>query len=177
LEAKESMGRAGTGRSGFTLIEIIIVVSVITILAGLLIPTMGNVIATAKIGAARADINNYVGAFVRFKGDRGYYPYFSLPWGSPHAHHHNWANCCQGDMDWRLSPAWNGRGNYMSQQSQRDPWGQFYWWHIQDNPGNWGGCARMIVQSVGPNNWSQSWGCDCFRRAITWSDDIMKVGE
>jgi prepilin-type N-terminal cleavage/methylation domain-containing protein len=61
----------------FTLIELLMVIAIIGILAGILIPTVGAVRKQANVAASKAQLSNYVTAIQMFKGDYGYYPFVS----------------------------------------------------------------------------------------------------
>ncbi len=63
-----------TKKHAFTLIELLMVIAIIGILAGILIPTVGAVRKQANIAASKAQLSNYVTAIQMFKGDYGYYP-------------------------------------------------------------------------------------------------------
>ncbi len=60
----------------FTLIELLMVIAIIGILAGILIPTVGAVRKQANIAASKAQLSNYVTAIQMFKGEYGYFPTF-----------------------------------------------------------------------------------------------------
>lgn len=59
----------------FTLIELLMVIAIIGILAGILIPTIGAVRTQANMAASKAQISNYVTSVQMFKGEYGYYPF------------------------------------------------------------------------------------------------------
>lgn len=61
-------------RSGFTLIEIILVVVIIGILAGIAIPNIGNKSDKAKISAGRANISTLDTAISEYQMMNGEYP-------------------------------------------------------------------------------------------------------
>ena len=60
-------------KKGFTIVELVIVIAVIAILAGVLIPTFANVVSNAKESAALQEAKNmyseYVGTFNYSEGD------------------------------------------------------------------------------------------------------------
>ena len=61
-------------RSGFTLIEIILVVVIIGILAGIAIPRMGGKTERAQITQAKANIQALSAAIQEYEIDKGSYP-------------------------------------------------------------------------------------------------------
>jgi prepilin-type N-terminal cleavage/methylation domain len=68
----------------FTLIELLMVIAIIGILAGILIPTVGAVKKQANIAASKSQISQYVNAIEMFKGEYGYYPFTSGSSDSPY---------------------------------------------------------------------------------------------
>jgi general secretion pathway protein G len=63
-----------TNQSAFTLLEIMIVVSIIVILLGLAISKMGNPIAPTKAVAVRADIQSIGTQLMQYNAMNGFYP-------------------------------------------------------------------------------------------------------
>jgi prepilin-type N-terminal cleavage/methylation domain-containing protein len=61
-------------KKAFTLIELLMVVAIIGILAGILIPTVGAVRKQANIAASKSQLANYLTAMQMFKGEYGYFP-------------------------------------------------------------------------------------------------------
>ncbi len=61
-------------RRGFTLIELLVVMAVISILLGILIPTLINVRIRAMVAAAKSDISNIQNALQMYHSDWGSYP-------------------------------------------------------------------------------------------------------
>lgn len=59
----------------FTLIELLTVIAIIGILAGILIPTVGLVKQKATIATSKARISQYLSAIESFKGEYKYYPF------------------------------------------------------------------------------------------------------
>ena len=68
------MRRIGKHVSGFTLIELFIVMAIITILAGLLYPAFQSVLQSAKKTQAKNDVNQIVTAVNAFYTEYGKYP-------------------------------------------------------------------------------------------------------
>jgi general secretion pathway protein G len=66
--------RKPNNRSGFTLLEIMIVVSIIVILLGLAISKMGNPTGFAKTTAVRADVQAIGTQLMQYEAMNGFYP-------------------------------------------------------------------------------------------------------
>ena len=69
------MNKIQRNTSAFTLIELLMVIAIIGILAGILIPTVGAVKKQANIAASKSQLSNYVTAIQLFKGEYSYYPF------------------------------------------------------------------------------------------------------
>ena len=69
------MNKIPRNTSAFTLIELLMVIAIIGILAGILIPTVGAVRKQANIAASKSQLSNYVTAIQLFKGEYSYYPF------------------------------------------------------------------------------------------------------
>ena len=59
---------------GFTLLELMVVVVIIGVLAALIAPAVLDKIGTAKVTAAKSDIQNIMNALKMYKLDNGRYP-------------------------------------------------------------------------------------------------------
>lgn len=69
------MKNTTTRRNGFTLIELMIIVTIIGILAAIVIPTFSNANETAKSGALASQLNTVKKSLVMYKTDHnGIYP-------------------------------------------------------------------------------------------------------
>ena len=71
------MNRTQRNTSTFTLIELLMVIAIIGILAGILIPTVGAVKSQANKAASKSQLSNYITAIQLFKGEYAYYPFVS----------------------------------------------------------------------------------------------------
>lgn len=103
-----------TSTAGFTLIEMLVVIVVIAILAGLVGPLVFRNVGDAKVSAAKAQIEIFGLALDQYRLDNDYYPTTAqglqalraLPTGDP--------------------PARNWRGPYLKKAVPMDPWGRPY---------------------------------------------------
>ena len=111
---KPTMNQSVRPRSGFTLIEILVVIAVISVLAALVAPNVFRHVGTAKDAAARSQIEMLGAALDAYRLDNGRYPsteqglaaLWELPVGEPR-------------------PA-NWRGPYLRKAVPNDPWNNAY---------------------------------------------------
>jgi general secretion pathway protein G len=107
-----------TGSQGFTLVELLLVLVILGILAGIVLPKFTNRTEQAKLAATKTQIATFGTALDAYEVDNGYYPKGK-----------------SGLMDLIQQPrdAQNWRGPYMkSDVVPKDPWGNDY---IYECPG------------------------------------------
>lgn len=63
-----------TGRQGFTLVEMLVVISIIGLLAAMVVGLAGGAAKTSRMTRVKADLNNLVSAIDRFHTKFGSYP-------------------------------------------------------------------------------------------------------
>jgi general secretion pathway protein G len=100
-----------SGQAGVTLIEMLVVVTIIGLFVALVGPALWKKADTARITAARSQIENFMTALGTYKLDTGMFPTTE-----------------QGLVALRVKPAesaqWNGP--YMPKDIPKDPWGHDY---------------------------------------------------
>ena len=112
-------GGAGGGR-GFTLIEILVVVSILAILGALVVPKIMDRPNEARVVAARQDIGTLVAALKLYKLDNGRYP----------TTEQGLKSLLEKPMSEPVPGNWKN-GGYL-EKAPKDPWGRDY---IYLNPG------------------------------------------
>ena len=70
--------RLAGSRSGMTLVELLTVIAVISILIGILIPTVSTVRTSASKAKAKIILNQWAAAIETFRGEYGFYPAFGF---------------------------------------------------------------------------------------------------
>jgi general secretion pathway protein G len=113
--SSSDLRRARTlGQAGFTLIEILVVVAVLSVLAALVAPNVFQHLGTAKDAAARSQMEMVGAALDAYRLDNGRYP-----------------TTAQGLAALRQEPTLeprprNWRGPYLRRDIPLDPWGNPY---------------------------------------------------
>ena len=101
--------RESKSSQGFTLIELIVVILILGLLAGLVVPRLFKHVAQAKITTAKAQIAAFQTALSAYKLDTGTFP-----------------TTDQGLQALRVAPPglnnWNGP--YLPKEIPLDPWGR-----------------------------------------------------
>lgn len=115
------MRRRNRREAGVTLIEMLVVVTIIALFAALVLPKMLGQADKAKKTAARAQINAYMTALGSYKLDVGIYP-----------------STEQGLQALRVKPenVNNWQGPYVTKDIENDPWSNPYVYHFPGEHGD-----------------------------------------
>jgi general secretion pathway protein G len=105
------MNKRTRRQAGVTLIEMMVVVTIIALFAALVLPKMMHQADRARITAAHAQINAYLTALGSYKLDTGFFP-----------------TTDQGLQALRQKPedVENWQGPYLQKEIENDPWGHAY---------------------------------------------------
>jgi prepilin-type N-terminal cleavage/methylation domain-containing protein len=131
-------------RSGFTLVELMVVVVVIGVIAGIVMAAAGGVQKKAARDQAKAEIKTILVGLERFRAAKGGYP---IPTPNPSS----------TALLTNLTNFMAIRTNQISGQQILDPYGYPYWYRLVTNSTSAGaGTVNMTsesveVWSVGPN--------------------------
>ncbi len=142
------MRRRRSNQAGVTLIEMLVVVTIIALFAALVAPRMLRRADTARVTAARAQINSFMTALGAYKLDTGAYPTTE-----------------QGLQALRVQPqgATQWQGPYLPQEIPMDPWGRPY---VYKFPGEHGDEPDII--SLGQDG--QPGGTDLSTDIVSWKN-------
>jgi len=133
-------------QAGVTLIEMLVVVTIIALFAALVAPSMFKQTDKARVTAARVQLRNFVGAVGQYKLDVGVFP-----------------STEQGLQALRAAPSgvqtW--QGPYLPQEIPTDPWGHAY---VYKYPGEHGDEPDII--SFGADG--QAGGEGIYADIVSW---------
>lgn len=136
-------------KSGFTLVEIMIVVAIIGLLAGMSTLAITKSVKNSKIKTAEAELDMLAAAVLQLAWDTGRWPNGALRTsdGSATANNEMWDLSASGLIygtgfgdDWK--------GPYYESDMLTDPWGMPYFF---DSDYKIDGANRTAVGSLGPN--------------------------
>jgi general secretion pathway protein G len=115
------MKRNNRRLAGITLIEMMVVVTIIALFAALVAPRMLSRTDAARVTAARAQINSFMTALGAYKLDTGTYPTTEM-----------------GLNALRIKPpnANRWQGPYLPQEIPMDPWGRPYLYKFPSSQGD-----------------------------------------
>jgi general secretion pathway protein G len=121
MEKGDAMKKRNRRQAGVTLIEMMVVVTIIALFAALVLPKMLGQADRGRKTAARAQINAYMTAVGAYKLDIGNYPTTE-----------------QGLQALRVKPEGveNWEGPYLQKDVGNDPWGHPYVYHYPGEHGD-----------------------------------------
>jgi len=188
-------------RRGFTLIEIVIVITVIAILAAILVPTILGQVEKSRMAVEMRSIGELAKVFSRFNSETGGWPYLNGRWNPADV-----MDMASGGVDPtrftaadtalhrtiglpQCSPVTLGRvcwggpylssGMSMADPSLRDPWGNVRMFAIippvplaGSVPGVPNGA--VVVWSTGPDGLDQT---GCTTGGCTWNKQATAMGQ
>ena len=135
-------------QAGITLIEMLVVVTIIALFAALVLPGMFRRADAARVTAARAQINSFMTALGAYKLDTGIFPPSEL-----------------GLQALRARPAnvlqWNGP--YLPKEIPMDPWGRPYLYKYPSEHGD-----EPEIVSLGADG--QPGGEDINADVVSWKN-------
>jgi general secretion pathway protein G len=144
---KERRNR-NSSRAGITLIEMLVVVTIIALFAALVVPSMFKKTDQARITAARAQINSFMTALGAYKLDTGMVP-----------------STEEGLQALRVKPAnldqW--QGPYLPKDIPLDPWGHPY---VYKYPGEHGDEPDIICYGADGQPGGEGINAD----VVSWKD-------
>ncbi len=135
------------GEAGFTLVEMLVVITIIAMIMALVAPRVLNYLGESKIKAAKIQIESIGSALDLFYLDEGHYPTTSEGLGALVQRPEN-------------SPTWNGpylKGAFVP----KDPWGRPY---VYRSPGEHG---PYDIVSYGPDG--ERAGLDGTSAIVSWA--------
>ena len=139
--------RRRDGEAGFTLIEMLVVITIIAMIMALVAPRVLNYLGESKIKAAKIQIESFGSALDLYYLDEGHYPTTSEGLTALVQRPEN-------------SPTWNGpylKGGFVP----KDPWGNPY---VYRSPGEHG---PYDIVSYGPDG--QRAGLDGASAVVSWA--------
>ena len=74
MPRRRIMPHKAQDQAGFTLLELLVVLAVLTAVAGIGVLALGNVTGDTRERLARAEMNEIANAIRRFRADTGYWP-------------------------------------------------------------------------------------------------------
>jgi general secretion pathway protein G len=131
--------------TGFTFIELVVVLAVVIVLTGILLPQVNRVLTEARIAKAKADLEHIKSAMLAYKEDVGELP----PAGGFEGNLTSGCSVEDALLSNDSSTGWNGP--YMDSPFTNDPWGNAYIY--DDNDGSASGQSGEIsyLLSKGPD--------------------------
>ena len=148
-------------RKGFTLIEMVIVIAVIAILAGLLVPMVGSILSDAKVSAGKAECKQIATGIIRYSAKVGIFPLAS---GGSNVGYKNRAYVLSNYLS----------GKYVDGQIGYDPWNRYYSYWVPNRSYAVSGYPAVFY-SDGPDRVNSSWSATLWRSGKFNGDDLGQI--
>jgi prepilin-type N-terminal cleavage/methylation domain-containing protein len=151
-------------RKGFTLIELICVISIISILAGTILPVVGEIMDQVRDARAATEVKHLGLACVQYENANGYLP------GSARGGRSSWCACNRSNLN-LLN---NEVSRFLSKTLVADPFGMDYryWFNL-----TWDaqGRVKAAVGSSGRNRVWNNWNASNWRVRSFPADDHIYI--
>ena len=148
-------------RKGFTLIEMVIVIAVIAILAGLLVPMVGSILSDAKVSACKAECKQIATGIIRYSIKQGTFP---LAQGARNIGYNQRAYVLSNYLS----------GKYIDGRVDRDAWNTYYSYWVPSSANARNGYPAVFYSS-GPNKVNNSWNSNLWRAGRFNPDDFGQI--
>jgi type II secretory pathway pseudopilin PulG len=154
-------------RRGFTLVDTVVVVAILVLVAGVVVPIVGNELSTARLTRAQTDLKAVAEGFTRYFAHTGWWPSeeawdpsrssrgeltgYACLYENSH-HRKGWSGPYLNTGVKEAGGAWSiavasAEGN----RGLVDPWGRVYKVHVYSRNGDMGPGGGMVLLSAGEN--------------------------
>lgn len=151
-------------KRGFTLIELIVVISIIAILSGIVLPVVGGLIDEARDTRMISEVKTLALACLQYEKKNGFMPYHGLGNGAV-TYSYSTTTAHQNQLNNHLAP-------FLSRRIINDPYGTQYRYHNYHGYTN----LKVTVCAAGKDKSFQSWSGTLWQqRSDSVGDDYYMV--
>ena len=151
-------------RKGFTLIEMVIVVAVIAILAGLLVPMVGGLIEEARVSRALSELKQIGTAALTYNAKKGHWPGSTTSTANRYFYHN-----AHGGLNAYVAGAY---GTYLNAPIDTDPWKSRYSYFIPNSYYGSRGYSSLLICDGPDKRNNGTWSWNTFRYGTKRGDDM-----